>query len=196
MANRSSLLSMVSFLGLAATLVAAQEPPVPPTPQAPSGAEAKPAAPPERRAAPPPTASRTDLVSLNFSRADLVEVIHVLAQHLRLTYTIDPDVRGTVTIYSAEPLKREDLLPIFHQILRMNNAVAVKTGELYRIATIKDAKGLARPVAPGKDDSFALQVVPVRFFSVAEMKRLLTPYFSRLLSRPVARSSTIHAAIF
>ena len=116
------------------------------------------------------------MVSLNFNRADLVEVIHVLAQHLKLTYTIDPEVKGAVTIYSAEPLKRENLLPIFHQVLRMNGAVAVKTGELYRVVPIKDGKGLAGPVTPGKEGGYALQVVPVRFFSVGEMKKLLAPF--------------------
>jgi general secretion pathway protein D len=133
--------------------------------------------PPERRMLPPPSTAG-GMVSLNFNRADLVEIIHILAQHLRLTYTIDPEVKGIVTIHSAEPLRPEDLLPIFHQVLRMNNAVAVRTGNIYRITTIKDAKGLVRPVAQGREDSFALQVVPVRFFSAAEMKKLLTPFLT------------------
>jgi general secretion pathway protein D len=133
--------------------------------------------PPERRLLPPPSTAG-GMVSLNFNRADLVEIIHILAQHLRLTYTIDPEVKGIVTIHSAEPLRPEDLLPIFHQVLRMNNAVAVRTGNIYRITTIKDAKGLVRPVGQGRDDSFALQVVPVRFFSAAEMKKLLTPFLT------------------
>ena len=116
------------------------------------------------------------MVSLNFNRADLVEIIHIIAQHLRLTYTIDPEVKGTVTINSAEPLRTEDLLPIFHQVLRMNGAVAVRTGNLYHIMPIKEGKGLARPMGQNKEDSFALQIVPVRFFAVAEMKRVLTPF--------------------
>jgi general secretion pathway protein D len=116
------------------------------------------------------------MVSLNFNRADLVEIIHIIAQHLRLTYTIDPEVKGTVTINSAEPLRPEDLLPIFHQVLRMNGAVAVRTGNLYHIMPIKDGKGLARPAGQSKEDSFTLQIIPVRFFSVAEMKRVLTPF--------------------
>jgi len=116
------------------------------------------------------------MVSLNFNRADLVEVIHIIAQQLRLTYTVDPEVKGTVTINSAEPLRAEDLMPIFHQILRMNGAVAVRTGNLYNIMPIKDGKGLARPLAQGREDSFALQLIPVRFFTVAEMKRILTPF--------------------
>jgi general secretion pathway protein D len=131
--------------------------------------------PPERRML-PPRAPRGDMISLNFNRADLIEVIHILAQHLRINYTIDPEVKGSVTIYSAEPIRQDDLFPIFHQILRINGAVAVKTGDLYRISAIKDGKGIARPVAQGKEDGFALQVVPVRFFTVAEMKKLLTPF--------------------
>jgi general secretion pathway protein D len=130
---------------------------------------------PQRRL-PPPQIPSSGMVSLNFNRADLVEIIHIIAQQLRLTYTIDPEVKGTVTINSAEPLRAEDLLPIFHQLLRMNGAVAVRTGNLYHIMPIKDGKGLARPLGQGKEDSFALQVIPVRFFSVAEMKRVLTPF--------------------
>ncbi len=151
----------------------------PPQKESPSTPQvAPPPTPPQRRQA-PPIASGGDMVSLNFNRADLVEVIHVLAQHLRLTYTIDPEVKGTVTIHSAEPLKRDNLFPIFHQILRMNGVVAIKTGDLYRISPIKDGKGLARPSGDAKEDSFALQVVPVRFFSVGEMKKLLTPFLTQ-----------------
>ena len=39
--------------------------------------------PPERRMLPPPSTAG-GMVSLNFNRADLVEIIHILAQHLRL----------------------------------------------------------------------------------------------------------------
>ena len=156
-------------------------------PQAQPGAQsvpretpALPAAPvpaaPQRRFAAPPAPSGGGMVSLNFNRADLIEIIHIIAQQLRLTYTIDPDVKGSVTINSAEPLRTEDLLPIFHQILRMNGAVAVRTGNLYHIMPIKDGKGLARPVGQSKEDSFALQIIPVRFFAVTEMKRVLTPF--------------------
>jgi general secretion pathway protein D len=165
------------------------QPPIPrqaparPRPEAATGEQAGPTpaespvpVPPQRRLLPSPSVPNAGMVSLNFNRADLIEIIHIIAQHLRLTYTIDPEVKGTVTINSAEPLKPEDLLPIFHQILRMNGAVAIKAGNLYRITTIKDGKILARPVGPGKEDSFALQVVPVRFFSVGEMKKVLTPF--------------------
>src|SRR3990167_4991989 len=149
-----------------------QPPVAPPDRETPSTPQATPPARvPERRLLPAPTVARSaDMVSLNFNRAELVEVIHVLAQHLKLTYTIDPEVKGTVTINSAEPLKIDDLFPIFHQVLRMNGVVAVKAGELYRFSPMKEGSGLARPVAQGKEDGSALQVLPLRFFSVSEIK--------------------------
>lgn len=149
----------------ATTAAPAPEGPSAPIPPAPVG--------PPRRFSPPAPGG---MVSLNFNRADLIEVIHIIAQQLRLTYTIDPDVKGSVTINSAEPLRGEDLLPVFHQVLRMNGAVAVRTGNLYHIMPIKDGKGLARPTGQSREDSFALQVIPVRFFAAAEMKRVLTPF--------------------
>ncbi len=152
------------------------QPPITPAPQGPTPVQPPIPSQPERTLLPPPSVPSGGMVSLNFNRADLVEIIHILAQHLRLTYTIDPEVKGTVTINSAEPLRTEDLLPIFHQVLRMNGAVAVRTGNIYRIMPIKDGKGLARPVGSSKEDSYALQIVPVRFFAVEEMKKVLSPF--------------------
>jgi general secretion pathway protein D len=153
------------------------QPPVAPGPQGPVPPQSGvPSRPPERTMLPPPSVASGGMVSLNFNRADLIEIIHILAQHLRLTYTIDPEVKGTVTINSSEPLRTEDLLPIFHQVLRMNGAVAVRAGNVYRIMPIKDGKGLARPMGASREDGFALQIVPVRFFAVAEMKKVLTPF--------------------
>jgi type II secretory pathway component GspD/PulD (secretin) len=45
-----------------------------------------------------------------------------------------------------------------------------------RVRAIKECKGLAGPSPLGNEDNFVLQVMPVRFFSVAEMKKLLTPF--------------------
>ena len=120
---------------------------------------------------------RADLVTLNFDGVDLVEVIHVLARHLRLNYTIDPDVSGLVTLFSGQPLRRDDLLPIFHEILRIHGAAAVRQGDFYRITAVSRAPGLA---GPGRldDGGLVMQVLPVRYFSVAAMKRLLAPFMS------------------
>jgi hypothetical protein len=48
---------------------------------------------PGRRSFAPTPLPSGGMVSLNFNRADLVEIIHIIAQQLRLTYTIDPEVK-------------------------------------------------------------------------------------------------------
>ena len=125
--------------------------------------------------APAGPSGRAGAVTLNFDGADLAEVIHVLARHLRLNYTIDEDVGGLVTLVSGHPVRRDDLFPIFHELLRIHDAVAVKRGNLYRIASIAKGSGLARPGA-AEGAGVAMHVLPVRFLPVSAMKRLLTPF--------------------
>lgn len=131
---------------------------------------------------PPPVATSTaavsdnaDGVTLNFAGADLVEVIHVLARHLRLNYSVDSDVQGVVTLFSGQPVRRDDLLPILHELLRIHGAVAVKQGTFYRITAISKGPALVRPDGR-KVAGVVMQVLPVRFLPVAAMKRLLTPF--------------------
>lgn len=116
-------------------------------------------------------------VTLNFDGADLVEVVHVLARHLRLNYTIDRDVSGEVTLFSGQPVRKDDLLPIFHEVLRIHGAMAVRQENLYRITSVSKGVELARPGA-ARGSGFAMRVLPVRFFSAAAMKRLLDPFLS------------------
>ena len=116
-------------------------------------------------------------VTLNFDNADLVEVIHVIARHLGLNYTIEEGVRGVVTLFSPQPVERRDLLPIFHEILRVHDAVAVKRGGVYRIVPIGEGSGLVRPGGM-KGAGLAMHILPVRFLPASAMKRLLAPFMS------------------
>jgi len=122
---------------------------------------------------PPPSGA----VTLNFDNADLVEVIHVMARHLGLNYTIEEGVQGAVTLFSPRPVERSDLLPIFHEILRIHDAVAVRRGSVYRIAAIGKGSGLARPGGM-KGAGLAMHILPVRFLPASAMKRLLAPFMS------------------
>ena len=146
-------------------------------PQSIAGPQPAPQPPPPAPAAPAVDSDSADMVTLNFDGVDLAEVIHVLARHLRLNYTIDSDVRGVVTVFSGRPVRRDDLLPILHEILRIHDAVAVRQGTLYRITAISKGPGLLRPGGM-KDAGVVMHILPVRFFPVAAMKRLLTPFMS------------------
>ncbi len=130
-----------------------------------------------------PQPNRGDVV-LNFDNADLYEVVRTIGEILQLNYIVDPNVRGRVTINTAGRLTRDELFPVFFQILEANGLTAVKEGNLYKIIRMKEApqfplssrKGDKAVVAPG--ERMVIQIIPLRFISSQEMTRLITPFVS------------------
>ena len=122
-------------------------------------------------------------IVLNFDNADLYEVIRTIGEILQLNYIVDPNIRGRVTINTAGRLGREELFPVFFQILEANGLTAVKEGNLYKIIRMKEAtqfplstqfgeKGTT--LAPG--ERMVIQIIPLRFIASQEMTKLLTPF--------------------
>jgi general secretion pathway protein D len=88
-----------------------------PQPQVALGSQA--AAGPGRRTGP---AAAGD-VTLNFVDTDIREIARsILGGTLKLNYTIDPAVRGTATIETAQPVARDQLLGILQTLLAQNGA--------------------------------------------------------------------------
>ena len=122
--------------------------------------------------------------SLNFEAADIREVAKViLADYLKESYTIDPQVTGTVTFRTVRPIALKDLLPTLEMLLRQNNAAVVREEGLYKVLPIGKVRGSVSPtlgsmymspIPPG----FSVVVVPLRFVGAKEMERLLTPFAS------------------
>jgi len=149
-----------------------------------------PAAIPPAPADQPPAASDTDrplgdeeAMVLNFERADIREVIHSLATALGLSYTMDPRIEGNITIRTTGKIARDDLFPLFNEILRNNGIAAVKVGDLYQIVPVSEAK--TRAILPktsevrGRtkaEDSFVIEIVPVQHVSADEMVNVLQPF--------------------
>ncbi len=124
-------------------------------------------------------------IVFNFDDADLYEVIRTIAELLNINYIVDPNVRGKVTIHTAGGLKREDLFPVFFQILEINGLTAIKEGSLYKIVGLKDAPRMpitARFGSEGEDvlpgERVIIQIIPLKFISAQEMTKVLTPFIS------------------
>lgn len=124
-------------------------------------------------------------IELNFDDADLSEVIRTIAELLNINYIVDPNVKGKVTIHAAGGLRKEDLFPVFFQILEVNGLTAIKEGNLHKIVQIKDAPRMMitsrlgrqrEDVPPG--ERIIIQIIPLKFISAQEMTKLLTPFIS------------------
>lgn len=130
-------------------------------------------------------AQKKGQILLNFDEADLYEVIRTMAELLNINYIIDPSVRGTVTIHTVRGLTKRDLFPVFLQLLDVNGLTAVKEGSVYRIGSIKDAPRMPLGLRFGREgakvpdsERIIIQIIPLKFISVQEMSKLLTPFIS------------------
>jgi general secretion pathway protein D len=117
--------------------------------------------------------------------ADLLQVINIIGNELKLNYVVDPKVKGSVTINTAGEFKRSDLMPLLETILRINGASVVKTGNLYQIVPGAQAKGLPVPIRTqgqegelGSWSGLVMQVVAMQVVLAKDMAEILKSYLS------------------
>ncbi len=120
-------------------------------------------------------------VVFKFDNADLYEVIRTFAEVLKISYVIDPKVRGTVNIHTSGAISNEDIHPIFLSILRMNGATIVKKDSIYEIVPFSDGKRL--PVIPDEkkrspDDQFVIEIIKPNFIPITELDKVIKPFLS------------------
>ena len=71
---------------------------------------------------------KTGTTIFNFDNADIYEVIDTISKILQINYVVDPNVRGKVTIRTTRGLNKQDIFPVFRQILDVNDLSIVPGG--------------------------------------------------------------------
>ncbi|WP_435103491.1 type II secretion system secretin GspD [Arhodomonas sp. AD133] len=129
---------------------------------------------------PPVRETEGGSVLLNFQGADLREVVrYVMGDLLNLNYSLDPGVKGRVTMATSRPLKRDAVLPTLEEILRMNGAALVRDGSLYRIVPSEKAlRGTAAPSLSETGPGLNVRIVPLEYIAASEMRKILEPFLS------------------
>ncbi len=92
-------------------------------------------------------------VTLTFKNASIDEVVGVIMKELGHSYILDPQVAGTVNLFTNQEFPRDKLLGILEQLLKMNGQAIIKQDDLYVIVPIGQSATipgpiLKRPVAP------------------------------------------------
>jgi general secretion pathway protein D len=117
---------------------------------------------------------------LNFENTAVTAVAKViLGDILKVGYTIDPRVQGTVTISSGRSVPKRDLIPVLENALRMSNVVLVADRDGgYRLIPSGDAAGSGPATAAGADQQggYGISVVPLRYTSAQNILKLLDSF--------------------
>ena len=117
-------------------------------------------------------------VVLNFEDADIRVVIKtILSDVLGENYTIDPAVKGTITVQTQKALTKNSVLPTLETILRLNNVVLVREGGYYKALPAKVAlkSAITPKLATAKMKGFGTRVFPLQYVATTEMKKILGP---------------------
>ena len=121
-------------------------------------------------------------VTLNFEGADLREVVrNILSDILNESYTIDPQVGGSVTIRTTTGIPREALPATLEMLLRSNGAAMIKEAGVWKVvpaATVIKGNvtpqlgNTTRALPPG----YSVQLVPLRYMGARQMAAVLEPF--------------------
>ena len=118
--------------------------------------------------------------TFNFEGESVHAVVKaILGDMLGQNYVIAPEVQGTVTLGTPKPVSPAEALNLLEMVLGWNNARLVYSGGRYNV--IPADKALSGTVAPRTGPAsnargFEVRVVPLRFISASEMKKVLEPY--------------------
>ena len=131
-----------------------------------------------------PSASRFrgQAVTLNFVNAEIEGVARAMSAILRQQFIVDPRVRGTITLYSEEPLSPREAYVNFLAALRGLGFTVVEVQGLYKIVPEADAKLQAGTVSIGDTVRRGDQVLTQIFRLTHENANNLVPVLRPLIS--------------
>ena len=142
----------------------AQEQPVPATPAAPADTAALPA---DTTVLPP--AGRGTGLRFNFRGAPLETVLNYMSEAAGYIIVLETPVKGTVDMWSSQPVSREEAVQLLNVALSKNGFAATVQGRTLTIATKDDAKKRNIPIHTGNDPAeipataeMVMQIIPLR----------------------------------
>jgi general secretion pathway protein D len=134
--------------------------------------------PAQSRASPSVTEERGEY-TLNFENTDVHDVVKaVLGDVLKLNYTIDSAVQGSITIHTSRPLPKDAVLPMLEAALQPAGVALIPHGQAYEVTPAQEAlhrAGFGSSAAGTSTPGFHVEVVPLKFVGAADIQRMLEP---------------------
>jgi general secretion pathway protein D len=121
-------------------------------------------------------------VNLRFEATDIREFVKVvLGDILGLSYIVDPALMGTITVNTSRPVTRAEVLPLFEQVLAVNDAALLTQDGVYRVVSRSSARfgsDLRVRSTNGSTPGFGTRVFSLRYISAQEMQKIVAPIVS------------------
>ena len=132
-------------------------------------------------ARPQPTPSGNGF-DLNFENTPVATVAKVvLGDILRVGYTIDPRVQGTVSLVSVRPVPKSDIIFVLESALRLSGVVLIHDTAGYRLTPLNDAVGAGHVDEAGAspEPGYGVSVVPLQYVSAQTLLKLMDSFATK-----------------
>jgi general secretion pathway protein D len=148
--------------------------------------------------APPPPPAPSALakgdVTLNYPSVDVQIVAKaLLGDILNVKYTIDPSIHGVVTVQTAQPIRRIDVLALFEESLRNANLALINRQGTYAIVPLSAAQGVGSVIGPA-DTGFGDETIALKYANAEELKKLLDPIVPNAIAQADAARNILVVA--
>ncbi|WP_298914500.1 type II secretion system secretin GspD [uncultured Roseobacter sp.] len=114
---------------------------------------------------------------INLRDTDITVLAEQVAQISGRTLIVHPELRGEITVVSAEPLDTEGAWELFQSILRVRGFQAVQSGAIWQVLPLETARTASRVTGaqkPGSQD-FVTRLVILDRLPSGEAVRVLRP---------------------
>lgn len=113
---------------------------------------------------------------VNFRGVPLDTVLEYLSEAAGLIIIQETEVKGTIDVWSRQPMNLEEAVNLLDSALARNGSAAIREGRMLTIVSRDEARKRGLPVKVGGDpqtvpktDQMVTQIVPVRYADAAQL---------------------------
>ena len=123
-------------------------------------------------------------ITIDFDNVDIRLFIKYISELTGKNFVIDKAVQGNVTVLSPTKISDEEAYRVFESVLEVNGFTTVTSGAVIKILPSADARSqnvqtLRTGAASHPEYRVVTQLVPLKYSSPDEMKKVLTPLVSK-----------------
>ena len=150
-------------------------------PAEPAGDAPQPGSSQPNPAQPSQAAASGDGFELDFNNSPVASVAKVvLGDILGVGYIIDPRVQGTISLSSARPIPKADVVFALENALRVGGVALVRDNATYRLMPQADAVGAgAADTAERMEPGYGISVVPLQYVSAQTVIKLVDSFATK-----------------
>lgn len=123
-------------------------------------------------------------ITIDFDNVDIRLLIKYISELTGKNFVVDKSVQGNVTIVSPTKISEEEAYRVFESVLEVHGYTTVQSGSLIKIlpaakARSQNVETMRIGMSHDPEDKVVTQLVPLKYSSPLDMKKVLMPLVSK-----------------